>query len=144
MDRASGIPPHLMRFPETLLLPGEDRRIPLTPKALWKLFLQTKKALSHLQMETVLIGMSNFHHHPKRMSLILFLLMRAQTMFPLFKRERILPLVPNRSPRFCFPSYGDSYLHQLQNGVPHHPLLAKEITDVLYVKQRTWHLLSLV
>lgn len=88
-------------------------------------------------MEIVLIGVSTFHHHPKRISSTLFLLMRAQNMFLSFKRERNLPLVPNRSPWFWFLSYGDSYLHQLEKGVPHHPLLAKEITDTLYVKQRT-------
>lgn len=53
MKTASGIPPVLMRFPDTLLLPEGNRGKPLLPMEPCKLPLQIKNALIHLQMETV-------------------------------------------------------------------------------------------
>nr|XP_034348952.1 LOW QUALITY PROTEIN: uncharacterized protein LOC117701248 [Arvicanthis niloticus] len=132
----------LMRFPDTLLLPGEERGMPLKPMEPWKGLLQTKKALSHLKMKTVPMGVSNIHHHPKRIPATLFLLRRAQNMLLLSKKERNLPLVPNGSTQLWFLSYEDSSLHQFQKGVQHHSLLDKEITVISYVNQRTWSIFA--
>jgi hypothetical protein len=89
-------------------------------------------------MVTASIEVLNSHHHPKRISATLFLLRKAQNMFLLTKREKNLPLVLIGSPQLWCLSYGDSYFHKFQKGVPHslleHSLLCKEITDVQYLK----------
>lgn len=88
MKRASDISCLLMRFSEMLLLIGGERVVPLIPKKPCKFLLQNKKALSYLQMEKVPIEVSNYCHHPKRISTTLFLLSSAQNMFLLPKREK--------------------------------------------------------
>ncbi|XP_057609323.1 mucin-17-like [Chionomys nivalis] len=114
-----------------LLLPGQDSDIPLILKKSSKLPLNPKKASGHLQMETVPVGVSSLSHHPKTMmSDIMFLQRRTLNTLFMSKRDRSLPLVPERGAVLGFLYNGDSYIHQLKSRVLHHSLLSKEISDI--------------
>lgn len=133
MKRLSDILSLLMRLPALLLLlPKQDSGIPLILKKSSKLPVRPKKASGHLQMETVPLGVSSLSHHPNAMmSDILFLQRRTLNTLFLFKRDRNLPLVPERGVGHGFLYNGDSYIHQFQKRVPHHSLLSKEISDIV-------------
>ncbi|XP_038168257.2 mucin-17-like [Arvicola amphibius] len=80
-----------------LLLPGQDSDIPLILKKSSKLLLNPKKASGHLQMEAVLVEVSSLSQHPKTMmSNILFLQRRTLNTLFMSKRDKNLPLVPER------------------------------------------------
>lgn len=133
MKRLSDILSLLMRPPALLrLLPKQDSGIPLILKKSSKLPLKPKKASGHLQMETVPLGVSSLSHHPNAMiSDILFLQRRTLNTLFLFKRDRNLPLVPERGVGRGFLYNGDSYIHQSLKRVPHHSLLSKDISDIV-------------